>query len=151
MKLTETLTAGAHPSPLSGTRIGSTVARRETIVLVEDDKPLRQVIRVALERSGYPVLAAASEAEALALMESNHVDLLLTDVMLDSGDGYEFARLVTETRKNLRVLFISGHANDSRLVNAAGIRHPNFLPKPFTASKLVNKVREVLDALPPPN
>ena len=143
------LAASGRPFLLAGMTAGPAVLKRESIVLVEDDKPLRHVIRIALERSGYEVHPAASEDEALALFALHHVDLLLTDVMLRDGDGVEFANRLLAERPKVTVLFMSGHSNDSRLVDSAGVRQSNFLAKPFTPGKLVDKVRELLDAADP--
>jgi two-component system cell cycle sensor histidine kinase/response regulator CckA len=119
----------------------------ETVLLVEDEQPVRVLSRTLLERAGYHVFDAADslEAEGLFHLHAHSIDLLVTDVIMPGSSGPSlFARLSFE-RPRLRVLYMSGYA-DNAFVHRAG--RPSdivFLPKPFTAGGLLRKVREALD------
>jgi two-component system, cell cycle sensor histidine kinase and response regulator CckA len=123
----------------------------ETILLVEDDEQLRQLISSVLGESGYKVLAAAGTAEGLALCRNNHNDirLLVTDVILPGMNGRQLAEQVKQISPHTRVLYISGYTSNA--IVHYGVLDPGlwFLPKPFSLSALVAKVREVLDAESP--
>jgi len=123
----------------------------ETILLVEDDEQLRQLVASVLGESGYKVLAAAGTAEGLALCRSNHHDirLLVTDVILPGMNGRQLAEQVKQISPHTRVLYISGYTSNA--IVHYGVLDPGlwFLPKPFSLSALVVKVREVLDAEAP--
>jgi PAS domain S-box-containing protein len=115
----------------------------ETILLVEDEDAVRELVRRVLEDGGYAVLTASrpSEAEAL-LAEHEHVDLLLTDVVMPEMSGYDLARRIEERRQGLGVLFMSGYAPQGSVDADAG----ELLKKPFTPDQLARAVRAALDA-----
>ena len=120
----------------------------ETILLVEDEAPVRSVTRQLLERNGYTVLEAADGPAALALMDGGsadlHVDMLLTDVIMPGMSGRELADQLKARRPALQVLFMSGYTDDA--VVRHGMLEPGlaYLEKPFRPAALLRKVREVL-------
>jgi len=120
----------------------------ETILLVEDDPQLRQLSSTVLSHCGYNVLVAASPEEGIAVCQANHRDirLLVTDVVMPRMNGRQLAEQIVQVCPNLRVLYISGYTNNA--IVHYGVLDPGlwFLPKPFSLSALVAKVREVLDA-----
>jgi two-component system cell cycle sensor histidine kinase/response regulator CckA len=120
----------------------------ETILLVEDDPQLRQLSSSVLAHCGYKVLAASSPEEGLEVCEANHQDirLLVTDVVMPRMNGRQLAEQVLKISPQTRVLYISGYTNNA--IVHYGVLDPGlwFLPKPFTLSALIAKVREVLDA-----
>ena len=121
---------------------------QETILLVEDDAPLRKLSRSILLANGYAVLEARHGKEAIQVSEqhSGPIHLLVTDVVMPEMGGTEAAGRLTSMRPGLKVLFLSGYADEA--VHRHGMLAPgaNFLPKPFTPDGLARKVREVLDA-----
>jgi two-component system, cell cycle sensor histidine kinase and response regulator CckA len=134
----------------SDRRLGSVQRGTETILLVEDDPQLRQLSSSVLAHCGYKVLVASSPEEGLDVCRSNHHDirLLVTDVVMPRMNGRQLAEQILQISPNVRVLYISGYTNNAIVhygVLDAGLW---FLPKPFTLSALVAKVREVLDANP---
>jgi len=123
----------------------------ETILLVEDDPQLRQLSSSVLVHCGYKVLVASTPQEGLAICHANHSDirLLVTDVVMPGINGRELAEQILKICPKLRVLYISGYTSNAIVhygVLDAGLW---FLPKPFTVSALVAKVREVLDSATP--
>jgi len=120
----------------------------ETVLLVEDDASVCELVRAVLTSYGYSVLAARrpQEAEAICQAHASRIQLLLTDVILPEMSGAELARRLTGLNPQLRVLFMSGYIDDS--VVRQGIRNPGvaYLQKPFSPTSLAIKVREVLDS-----
>ncbi len=118
-----------------------------TLLLVEDEDAVRAFSARALRNKGYNVLEANSGETALEILEGegDPIDLLVTDVVMPRLDGPGLVKEVRQTRPELKVIFISGYAEDSfrkRLDEETGI---HFLPKPFSLKQLAGKVKEVLD------
>ena len=117
----------------------------ETILLVEDEEPVRAVIRKTLSANGYIVLEARHGRDAILTADRHRapIHLLLTDVVMPEMGGRELAERLTAHRPDLRVLFISGYTSDE--VVRRGIGGAGFLQKPFTSADLLRAVRERLD------
>lgn len=117
----------------------------ETILLVDDDKPLRDLWRKWLQQRGYMVLFA-SDGEAALRVCKQHIDpihLLLTDVVMPGMSGPALAERVVSLRPNIRILYTSGYTDAATI--PGGLRPGvGFLVKPFTAEALTQKVREIL-------
>lgn len=128
------------------------VGGRETILLAEDQTPVRDITARILESQGYTVIQAPSGPEAIATAEgfSGELDLLLTDVVMPRMGGPELANKLRERRPDLAVLFVSGFTDD--VIARHGVLEPgvDFLAKPYTSSALTTRVRAVLDARRPP-
>jgi two-component system, cell cycle sensor histidine kinase and response regulator CckA len=108
-----------------------------TVLVVDDQDVVRDVIRLTLEGAGYTVLDAASPNDALALVRENGpIDLLVTDVVMPEMDAFELADRVVSELPGVRVLYTSGYTD-------AGAEGP-FIQKPFTPAELVEKVGTVL-------
>ena len=119
----------------------------ETILLVEDEDGVRQLIDEVLTARGYRVLAASRGAEALQLAAGFEEDiaLLVTDVVMPGMSGREVAARLTAVRPRMRVLYLSGYTDDQVLQHGAVAPGAAFLQKPFGAADLAWKVREVLE------
>ena len=115
---------------------------RETILLVEDEPPVRQLFATALSRAGYRVLEARNGQEALEVFDrqGDNVDLLLTDMRMPFMGGAELASQLRTRRGTLKLLCISGYAGGHELEFSG-----DFLAKPFSRDQLLAKVREILD------
>ena len=117
-----------------------------TVLVVDDEAMLRDIIREALEAYGYRVLMAGHGDEALRLADGTPaaIDVLLTDVVLPGMSGPDLAAAILKQRSATRVVFMSGHI-EAELVHY-GVHEPglNFLQKPFTPAELAAKLREVL-------
>ncbi len=121
----------------------------ETVLLVEDDASVCELVRAVLTKQGYTVLAARrpQEAETICREHGQGIDLLLTDVILPEMSGPELAKRLMEGRAGMRVLFMSGYIDDSVVRQEIREKGIAYLQKPFTPGNLVKKVREVLDAV----
>jgi PAS domain S-box-containing protein len=122
----------------------------ETVLVVEDQEPVRRLACKVLERQGYTVLAAADGPEALGLAahHAGTIHILVTDVVMPGMSGREVERRLAAGRPEMRVLYLSGYADDSIVHD--GVLEPGlaFLQKPFTPETLARRVREVLDTQP---
>ena len=118
----------------------------ETILLVEDDAAARLMTEKMLRRLGYTVLSAGNGKEALARLDGNTIDLLITDVVLPGMGGRELAEAVRERASSVKVLFATGYTEDEKLKRRIADQDVALLPKPFTRAALARKVREVLTA-----
>ncbi|WP_370156551.1 PAS domain-containing protein [Ferrovibrio sp.] len=118
------------------------------VLLVEDEDAVRSFAARALRNKGYTVIEAASGEQALALPpeQLDRVELLISDVVMPNLDGPALAAELRGRRPLLKILFISGYAEDSLRTNMAQSAHVNFLPKPFSLSQLAGKVKEVMGA-----
>lgn len=118
----------------------------ETILYVEDETVLRNVVSDCLSQLGYQVLTAASGEEALSMAAAHAggIDLLLTDVRMPEMTGPELAAKMLKDKPAMKVIYVSGYPDD--IVSALGVtaQGPVFLAKPFTIRILSAKLREVL-------
>lgn len=123
---------------------------RETVLLVEDEGLVRDLVRDVLERFGYTVLVANGPTRALTLAADydGSIDLLFTDVVMPEMHGQELAAKLVSLRPSTRVLYMSGYTNDPALNLSIREGEAAFLEKPFTAEALGRKLREVLDETP---
>ena len=121
---------------------------QETILLLEDERPVRIVTRRLLEGHGYRVLEALSEEEALRIGSDPErpIDLLLTDVVLPNLSGVEVARRLKALRPSLKVLLMSGYTDRNLGEGGSLPEGMGFLQKPFTLDAVARKVRETLEA-----
>jgi len=122
----------------------------ETVLLVEDEEGLRELIDELLEESGYHVLAAENPTKAIEIAERHEgvIHLLLTDVVMPQMNGRELARRVKQRRPDVRVLYMSGYTEDTIANQGVLEAGSSLISKPFTQESLSRKLRELLD--PPP-
>jgi len=120
----------------------------ETILLVEDEKPVRELVARVLEKHGYKILQAGTGAEALGVWEQhkNEIALLLTDlVMPDNMNGRELAETLWQRQPDLKVIFTSGYSADIVGKDFKLESDTNFLQKPYHPQILALTVRRCLD------
>ena len=120
--------------------------RNETILLVEDEIDVRDLVHEMLTDQGYRVIQAGSGAEALAAAERADyaIDLMMTDVVMPKMSGPELAEEMGKIIPGLRVLYMSGYLDED--IVDAGVLEGDivFLDKPFTGDLMLRKVREAL-------
>jgi CheY-like chemotaxis protein len=119
----------------------------ETILLVEDEEPVRSLLRGILKARGYAVLEAGRPEEALLICQQHEgpIHLLLTDVVMPEMGGRELAKQLEIVRPETKVLYMSGYTDDSIVHRGVSEARTTLLQKPFTPELLARKVREVLD------
>lgn len=127
---------------------GSHIEASATILLVEDQRNVREMVREILELKGYDVLEAADASEALQRCERHQgpIHLLLTDVQMPGMNGCQLAGLVAAVRAETKVLLMSGHADDALLRYGIETLGAAYIQKPFLPSSLLNTVQAVLEA-----
>lgn len=116
----------------------------ETILLVEDERSLRDAICLFLQSNGYRVLAAAGGAEAIGIIEQHPgtVDVILTDLVMSEMDGVEVANAVARHYPHINIMYMSGYTDRAEELLGAGVA---LLKKPFGLSELASRLRSVLD------
>jgi CheY-like chemotaxis protein len=126
---------------------GADLDGNETILLVEDEEMLRELSADILAMYGYNVIAAATGTEALELSgkENSTVDLLLTDVVMPGMSGKRLADELRSFIPGIKVLFMSGYADEIIAEHGILDEESSLINKPFTPEGLARKVREVLD------
>jgi two-component system, cell cycle sensor histidine kinase and response regulator CckA len=119
----------------------------ETVLLVEDENPVREYARQVLAEQGYRVIEASRGDEALALLDeiSTNIDALVTDVIMPGMGGRQLADRLQQERPGIKVLFLSGYTDD--VLGHHGVLDAGtaFLQKPFSREALTRKLRQVLD------
>ena len=129
-----------RPRPQGGT---------ETILIVEDERGVRRLMRVVLEQQGYRVLEAANGPEALQVWDRHQfeIHLLLTDIVLPEGmSGFDLANCSLERNPKLRIIFTSGYSADIAGRNLSLKVGQGFIQKPFSPGQLLETVRRSLDS-----
>jgi two-component system, cell cycle sensor histidine kinase and response regulator CckA len=118
----------------------------ETILLVEDEESVRQLVRETLESRGYHVLEAENGNTGLALAASHPdtIHLVITDVVMPGLSGHELVKQLLPARPGIKILYLSGYAEDAVAGSPSSDAPKAFLQKPFTLQSLSRKVREVL-------
>jgi CheY-like chemotaxis protein len=118
----------------------------ETVLLVEDEDSVRELVRLTLSSRGYKVIEAENGEAGLRIAEENKgtIDILVTDVVMPGIGGRELAKKLLAKRPATKVLYLSGYTEDAIATQGALTPGTAFLQKPFTLQNLAKKVREVL-------
>src|SRR5262249_38698171 len=134
-------TKGAEAKPMAD------LTGHGTILLVEDEEGLRGLNARGLTSRGYTVLQAGNGVEAIEVIESRggNVDLVVSDVVMPEMDGPTLAKELRTRNPNLKIIFVSGYAEDAFEKNMPEGGQFHFLPKPFTLKQLVATVKETMD------
>jgi two-component system cell cycle sensor histidine kinase/response regulator CckA len=118
------------------------------VLLVEDEDAVRMFASRALKNKGYKVWEAASGEAALEIVAAHgdEIDLLISDVVMPNMDGPTLVKAIRERNQRMKIIFISGYAEDAFKKNLAKGEAFSFLPKPFSLKQLAEKVKDVLEA-----
>ncbi|HXY49890.1 MAG TPA: PAS domain S-box protein [Terriglobales bacterium] len=142
--LPRVMDAAAHSGPVKAASAAG--GGSETVLLVEDEESVRQLVRETLLARGYKVLEADNGEAGLRQVREQRgaIDIIITDVVMPGMSGRELATRVTADWPKIRVLFLSGYTEDAIIHD--GVLEPGtaFLQKPFTLQALSRKVREIL-------
>ena len=118
----------------------------ETILIVDDEPALISLASQILEVQGYRILTANNGAEALAVLEKEPIELLLSDVIMPEMDGYQLASMVKEKFPQTKIQLVSGFSDNRNRVMTDKFLHENLLHKPYTSKKLLQAIRKLLDS-----
>ena len=123
-------------------------AMKETVLVVDDEESIRDLLRQHLETDGYKVLVAGAGPEALTLSQEypGMIHLLLTDVLMPGMNGGTLAARMASSRPETKVLYISGYTPSMTVHHSVLDQDTALLPKPFTQETLLLTVRRILDA-----
>jgi two-component system cell cycle sensor histidine kinase/response regulator CckA len=118
----------------------------ETVLLVEDEESVRELVRETLKARGYTVIEASDGISGMRVAEEypGKIEILITDVVMPGMSGRELAKRITAARLDIKVLYLSGYTEDAIIHEGALEPGTAFLQKPFTLQVLARKVREVL-------
>jgi two-component system, cell cycle sensor histidine kinase and response regulator CckA len=118
----------------------------ETVLLVEDEKAVRDLAAKMLQKLGYTVLVASGGSEAIEIARSftGPINILLTDVVMPNMSGRQVADALSGSRPNMKVLYLSGYTDNTVVHHGVLEGGVNFLPKPFSRELLARKIRDVL-------
>src|ERR1044072_7919078 len=138
----------AQADKAAQTKAATDLTGRGTILLVEDEEGLRGLNARGLTSRGYTVLEAGNGVEAIEVIESHkgEVDLVVSDVVMPEMDGPTLATKLRTRNPNLKIIFVSGYAEDAFEKNLPDDVKFNFLPKPFTLKQLVAAVKDTTAA-----
>lgn len=120
--------------------------RAQTILVIDDEENIRELVRAVLENAGYEVLDAADGDIGLEVFRSNQVDLIITDLIMPGKEGIETISELRKQQSNLKILAISGAVDSSTYLHLAGhLGADETLGKPFSVNELVEIVGRLLN------
>lgn len=117
----------------------------ETILVVDDEPSLGELLEAVLSAQGYTVLSAKNGEDALSVLQQQSADLIISDVLMPGMDGYQLAQQVRELYPNIKIQLVSGFSDDLHKKNKDEELHKTLLHKPFDRQQLLFRVRELLD------
>jgi CheY-like chemotaxis protein len=142
-------TKQSQPPSKTSTSLSTAPKGTETVLVVEDQDGIRDIVRESLRRTGYKVLIAVDGNEALQMASAypDPIHLLVTDLVMPNIGGRELAQRLTPLRPQMKVLFMSGYSEHSALDSENEEMDPSatILQKPFSLDALARNVRRVLD------
>lgn len=114
------------------------------ILVVDDDKNTRRLFRAVLENAGYTVSAASDGAEALELMDGEHIDLVVLDIMMPHMDGYEFTKALREVENNLPILMVSAKQLPEDKKKGFLVGTDDYMTKPIDEEEMLLRIKALL-------
>ncbi|MDP5274521.1 response regulator transcription factor [Chengkuizengella axinellae] len=114
-----------------------------TILIAEDEKEIADLIAIHMEKEGYSIIKASDGQEAVQVVEAQHIDLIILDIMMPKMDGYEVTRHIRE-HHNMPIIFLSAKDSDFDKVQGLVIGADDYMTKPFTPIELVARVNAQL-------
>lgn len=114
------------------------------ILVVDDDRHTRKLFRAILENAGYTVSTASDGAEALDLMDSEHIDLVVLDIMMPNMDGYEFTKALREVENNLPILMVSAKQLPEDKKKGFLVGTDDYMTKPIDEEEMLLRIKALL-------
>jgi len=118
-----------------------------TVLIVDDETHIREVVQYALEREGFTVLCAANGREALHCAEDNHVDLVVLDILMPEMDGLEVCRRL-RARSQVPIIFLSSRGEEVDRIVGLELGGDDYVAKPFSPREVASRVKAVLRRAP---
>jgi len=117
------------------------------VLIVEDEKDIRQLVIYTLQYAGYQVIAAVNGEEAVALTQQEQPDLILMDVRMPRMDGYQAAQLIKndEITRHIPIVFLSAKGQESEVEHGFEVGAEDYMIKPFSPTELIDRIRSVLE------
>lgn len=113
------------------------------ILLLEDDKSLNRGISLKLQKEGYEVLSAFGVTEAEEVFRTNQIDLIISDITMNDGNGLDFAREVRK-KSDVHILFLTALDQEVDIVNGYDVGADDYITKPFSLMVLISKVNAIM-------
>ena len=114
------------------------------ILVVDDDKSTRMFLSAVLKKNGYTVSTACNGEEALELMDVEHIDLVVLDIMMPKMDGYEFTRVIREAQNNLPILMVSAKQLPSDKHKGFLVGTDDYITKPIDDEEMLYRIKALL-------
>ena len=114
------------------------------ILVVDDDKSTRMFLSAVLQKNGYSVLTACNGEEALDIMDKEHIDLIVLDIMMPKLDGYEFTRILRESQNNLPILMVSAKQLPSDKHKGFLVGTDDYITKPIDDEEMLYRIKALL-------
>ena len=139
-------TAGVTSEPISGTVESEGASQEFTVLVVEDEDPLRQAVVKTLRRAGFEVLEAANGTIATDILRLNggQIDLILLDMTIPGASSHEVATVAAQVRSNMKLVLTSAYGEEIARTTTSAMPMYNFVRKPFQLGVLVQTLQNVL-------
>ncbi|MDR3578574.1 MAG: response regulator [Oryzomonas sp.] len=123
------------------------LSERRTILVVDDDTQIREMLQDCLEEYGFSVLTATDGVEACALFmkESARIDLVVSDMLMPKMNGFYAYKVMCRVKPGLKAILVSGYPNGVKMAGDGNINIPEFMSKPISPKGLIMKIQEMLD------
>ncbi len=118
--------------------------RHQTVLIVDDEKMVRELLRVTLEREGYNTVAAESGEDALQILDNHHIDAVISDIQMNEMSGLDLLKAIRLKQNELPVMMITGHSKKYSKVDMDMAGADGYIIKPFKNFEIINAVRNVI-------
>ncbi len=122
--------------------------KHRTVLIVDDEKTIRDILKITLEREGFNTVAVKTGVETLKILDSQHIDAVISDIQMDGMDGLELLKAIRSKHGELPVMMISGHSNKYSTTDMDMAGADGYITKPFKNLEIIEAVRDILKSSP---